>query len=119
MNAGDPLRALARDLRAVNVEAVARPILSKAGAQMRDRARQAAPTGPHIPGYARTIIFQKKGPMRVEVGAMGVGQGNLSAVLEFGQGRNAPHPHILPQLDPEADVAARYIADGITAAVRR
>ena len=113
------MRALAADLRAVDVEKVVSPILSKAGAQMRDRARHAAPSGPHIPGYARTIIFQRPTPLRVEVGAQAVGQGNLSAVLEFGQGRNAPHPHILPQLDPEADVAARYIADGITAAVRR
>lgn len=103
------LRQLAADLRAVDVPKLVSPVLSKAGANMRDRARQAAPTGPHLPAYAGTIIFQRKGPLAVEVGAMERGQGNLSAVLEFGQGANGPHPHILPQLEPEAEVTADWL----------
>ena len=107
---GDDLRRLAGELRGVNVRRLGGPVMSKAGAQMRDRARQAAPTGPHLPAYARSIVFTKDGPLAVEVGARAVGQGNLSAVLEFGQGANAPHPHIVPQLDPEAEAAAEWLA---------
>ena len=106
----DELRRLAAELRGVDVKRVGGPVMSKAGAQMRDRARQDAPTGPHLPGYARQIVFTKDGPLAVEVGAMAVGQGNLSAVLEYGQGANAPHPHIVPQLDPEAETAAEWLA---------
>lgn len=110
MGGGDELRALARSLRAVDVPRLASPVMSKAGANMRDRAREAAPEGPHLRDYPQSIIFQKKGPLAVEVGAMARGQGNLSAILEFGQGPNRPHPHIVPQLDPEAEVTAQWLA---------
>jgi len=106
----DELRRLAGELRAVNVKRLGGPVMSKAGAQMRDRAREAAPAGPHLRSYRRQIVFTKDGPLAVEVGARAVGQGNLSAVLEFGQGANAPHPHIVPQLDPEAEAAAQWLA---------
>lgn len=104
------LSKLASDLRSVNVAKVCGPVMSRAGGNMMRAAREAAPTGPHIPEYARTIVFEKDGPLAVEVGAMAVGQGNLSAVLEYGQGANAPHPHIVPQLDPEAEAAAQWLA---------
>ena len=110
MTGSDELRALADGLRAVDVKALVGPVMSKAGATMRDRAREAAPGGPHLRKYKGTIIFQKDGPLAVEVGARAAGQGNLAAILEYGQGPNAPHPHIVPQLEPEADVAAEWIA---------
>lgn len=113
----DDLARLAAGLRAVNVNTVCGPVMSKAGAVMRDRARQEAPQGPHLPGYARTIMFDKDGPLAVEVGAQSVGQGNLSAVLELGQGANAPHPHILPQLDREADTTADWLGRVIVEAL--
>lgn len=109
MSAGDGLRGLAADLRAVDVPKLVSPVLSKAGAQMRDRARDAAPQTPYLPGYARSIIFDRPNQLTVDVGAMAVGQGNLSAVLEFGQGANAPHPHIIPQLEPEAETTAQWL----------
>ena len=112
-SAGDELRALSAQLRAVNVNALIGPVISTAGQQMRDRARQAAPSGPHLPKYQRSIQFKKDGPLAVEVFAAAEGQGNLAAVLEFGQGRNAPHPHIIPQLEPEAEASCRFIADAI------
>ena len=104
------LSKLASGLRSVNVAKLCGPVMSRAGGNMQRAAREAAPTGPHIPEYARTIVFEKDGPLAVEVGAMAVGQGNLSAVLEYGQGANAPHPHIVPQLDPEAEAAAQWLA---------
>ena len=112
------LAALAAQLRGVNVPTVCRPVMTKAGAVMRDRAREAAPTGPHLPHYARSIIFNKPSFMVVEVGARATGQGDLSAVLEYGQGANAPHPHIVPQLDPEAEATAKYLGDAITEALK-
>ena len=110
MTGSDELRRLAGELRAVNVKRLGGPVMSKAGAQMRDRAREAAPAGPHLRSYRRQIVFTKDGPLAVEVGARAVDQGNLSAVLEFGQGANAPHPHIVPQLDPEAGPTADWLA---------
>ena len=120
MSAGDGLRGLAADLRAVDVPKLVSPVLSKAGAQMRDRARQAAPQGPHLSPkgamggsgsgtYARSIIFDRPNQLTVDVGAMDVGFGSLSAMLEFGQGANAPHPHIIPQLEPEAETTAQWL----------
>lgn len=85
---------------------------------MRDRARAEAPSGPHIPDYARHIIFQRPSKLRVEVGAAETAQGNLSAILEYGQGANAPHPHIVPQLDREAEVTQGYLADAVVKAIR-
>ena len=111
--AADELNALARQFRSFNVDRTVGPVLSKAGAQMRDRARQQAPRGPHLPSYGRAIRFEKDGPLAVEVFAAAEGQGNLAAVLEFGQGANAPHPHILPQLEPEAEASCRFIADAV------
>lgn len=110
------LSKLASDLRSLNVAKVCGPVMSRAGGNMQRAAREAAPTGQHIPGYARTIVFEKDGPLAVEVGAMAVGQGNLSAVLEYGQGANAPHPHIVPQLEPEADVTAEWLGKVIAEA---
>lgn len=117
----DDIVAMAAVLGSVDVRRIASPVMSKAGAVMRDRAKEAAPEGPHLspagaqggkgPGtYADTITFRKDGPLAVEVGALAVGQGNLSAILEYGQGPNRPWPHIVPQLDPEADEAARWLA---------
>ena len=59
------------------------------------------------------------GGMAVELRPDEQGQGLLSAVLEFGQGRNAPRPHILPQGDREAPVVERFIADVIAKRVAR
>ena len=104
------LAGLAAELQAVNVAKVAGPVMSRAGGNMMRAAREAAPTGPHLPHYARSIRFAKDGPLAVEVFAAAEGQGNLSAILEYGQGTNAPHPHIVPQLDPEAEAAAQWLA---------
>ena len=104
------LAGLAAELRSVKVTKVCGPVLSRAGGNMVRAAREAAPTGPHLPQYARSIQFRKDGPLAVEVFAAAEGQGNLSAVLEYGQGANAPHPHIVPQLEPEADATAEWLA---------
>ena len=118
MTAADDLMALSRQLRSVRVDQIVGPVISKAGAQMRDRARAAAPAGPHLPAYRRQIQMRKDGPLSVDVFAAAIGQGNLGAILEFGQGRNAPHPHIIPQLEPEADASVRYIADALVKALK-
>ena len=110
MTGSDELRALADGLRAVDVKALVSPVISEAGRLMRDRAKEAAPKGPHLKGYAGSIIRNNVSPLVVEVGAKAGSWGDLAAVLEFGQGPNAPHPHIIPQLEPEADVAAEWIA---------
>ena len=110
------LAGLATELRAVNVAKVAGPVMSRAGGNMTRAAREAAPTGPHLPHYARSIRFEKDGPLAVEVFAAAEGQGNLSAVLEYGQGANAPHPHIVPQLEPEAAVTAEWLGKVIAEA---
>lgn len=110
------LSKLAADLRSVNVAKLCGPVMSRAGGNMMRAAREAAPTGPHLPHYARTIQFAKDGPLAVEVFARGEGQGNLSAVLEYGQGANAPHPHIVPQLEPEAAVTAEWLGKVIAEA---
>lgn len=104
------LDALAAELRAVKVSKIAGPVISRAGGNMVRAAREAAPGGPYLPNYARSIQSRKDGPLAVEVFAAGEGQGELSAILEFGQGRNGPHPHILPQLEPEADATLEWLA---------
>ena len=115
---------LARELRSVKVKSLAGPVIGKAGVVMAKKARDDAPTGPHLTKasggrlYAQSITSRKDGALATEVFARGTGQGNLSAILEYGQGRNVPHPHIIPQLEPEADVAADWIARVVTDALR-
>lgn len=114
---GDGYRAFAAHLRGVDVAKVCRPVMTKAGANMRDRARAQAPTGPHLPSYASAIIFNKPSDLVVEVGAMSAGQGPLSSILEYGQGGNAPHPHIVPQLDAETGPTCEWLVKAISEAV--
>ncbi len=110
---------LGRDLADVGVAREVRQVMSKAGVEMKKRARAEAPTG-HLPGYARTINYEVlDGGMAVELRPDESGQGLLSAVAEFGQGANAARPHILPQADREAPVAERHIADVLARRIAR
>ena len=109
MTDASALRALAAALATVDVEEVCRPVMTKAGSNMRDRARAEAPSGPHLPDYARSITARKPTKLVSEVGANSTGQGPLSGILEYGSGANAPHPHILPQLEREAPATARWL----------
>lgn len=104
-------------LAAIDVAESVGPVLSKAGLNMKNGAREDAPDGPHLAHYRRTILYHKVGKLAVEMGPQEQGQGLLSAVLEFGQGPNAPHPHILPQLDRELPNAKRYLAEVILKAI--
>lgn len=114
------LAGLGRDLARVDVAREVRPVMSKAGVEMKKRARADAPGGAYLPGYARTINYELLDDgMAVELRPDEQGQGLLSAVLEFGQGRNAPRPHILPQGDREAPVVERFLADVIAKRVAR
>lgn len=118
------LSGLIADLRGVQAKKLVGPVIGRAGATMASKAREAAPTGPHLTKagggrlYAQSITSQKDGQLATEVFARGGGQGNLSAILKYGQGKNGPHPHIVPQLEPEADVAADWIGKVITDALR-
>lgn len=112
------LPEFAARLRGINIPRAVSPVLSKAGAQMRDRARAAAPGGPYLPQYRQTIRFRKDGQMAVEMFAAATGQGNLGAILEFGQGPNSPHPHIIPQLAPEAKATAEWIGRVVRGQIR-
>lgn len=105
-------------LRAVPVPTIVGPVLSKAGAQMRDDMREHAPAGPHLRKYRSQLWFRKSGALAVEAGAFGGQQGRLAAVLEFGQGPNAPHPHILPTIDHEVPRVIDYLPRALAEALR-
>lgn len=112
------LDRLAFDLGRLRVPTLIRPVMSKAGLAMKQRAQAQAPKGAHLGGYARTIQYEiKDAGLTVEVGPKEEGQGLLSAVLEYGQGRNAAVPHITPQLDLEAAVTEEWLGKVIEEAL--
>jgi len=94
-------------LRAAGADAEGRGerIVSKGSLNVKNRARDLAPKGPHTPYYAASITYDvtvKQGDIVGEVGpAHGKAQWGLGNLLEYGSKNNAPHPHHEPALDEE------------------
>lgn len=119
------LAQLAALLRGIDVPKLVGPVMSRAGGNMVRDMRAHAPAerlGTHLPRYQSDLQFRKHGRMVVEAGAFGTGkghQGDLAAILEFGQGPNAAHPHIIPALDREAPHAAKWVGQVVADALRK
>jgi hypothetical protein len=100
------------------VEIVATTV--RAGKTIQRDAKSAAPSGPHIPGYAGTITTTTKKTawsVEAEVGPLQSGQGALGEILEFGTARSAPHPHLMPAADSEIPVWLRYVSQALGAGI--
>lgn len=84
--------------------------------KVKDTQRDLAPSGPHLPQYANTIGYDITNSFfggEAEIGPRDEGQGELAALLEFGGAKSAPHPHILPSLEPH--IADFQLGIGIAA----
>ena len=114
------LKAYARDMR-VSADASMTAIVAttvRAGKNIQREARDLAPKGGHVKAYAGTITTSTKTTalsVEVEVGPLQRGQGALGAVLEFGQGRNAPHPHLMPAAEHELPTWLNYLSQALGA----
>jgi hypothetical protein len=109
---------LADDLGAVDIGNAIRPVMSKAGFNMKRGMIDDAPRGKHLPGYGKSLQYEiKDNGLAVEAGAKPEGQGLLSRSLEYGGVYSAPHPHIIPQLDKEAPIAEGFIVEAIEGAI--
>lgn len=96
-------------------------IVSKGGLNVKTRARELAPRGPHTPYYRDSIRYDMKRDLTsvsAEVGADDARrQYGLSNILEYGTADTPPHPHFLPAADEEEprfysaaeDLAARVV----------
>lgn len=81
-------------------------VVSKGSLNIKNRARQLAPKGPHTPHYEASINYDltvdPAGEIVGEIGpAEGRRQRGLGNLLEYGGPHNAPHPHHEPALDEE------------------
>lgn len=71
-------------------------IIGKGALNVKNEARELAPKGPHVPGYAGSIRYDIKveaDAVEAEIGPTGGGQARLGAVLEYGSPTSPPHPH--------------------------
>lgn len=80
-------------------------MVSKGALNVKKRAQELAPKGPHTPHYAKSITYDvtRDGDLiEAEIGpAEGRRQRGLGNLLEYGSPRNPPHPHLEPALDEE------------------
>lgn len=111
------LDGFAKDLRTTNISKAVSTTMSRAGGNVMRRAQELAPSGPHIPGYAGSISFEKDGDLAVEAFARDRGQGPLAGILEFGHGPNAAHPHFIPALDEEAEALPKWLGEAVSKAL--
>lgn len=92
------LLAWGRDLRAAGRDAAGQSakVVGKGALNIKNEARELAPKGPHVPGYASSIRYDIKveaDAVEAEIGPTGGGQARLGAVLEYGSPTSPPHPH--------------------------
>lgn len=111
------LDGFAKDLRTTSIPKAVSTTMSRAGGNVMRRAQELAPSGPHLPGYADSISFEKDGDLAVEAFARDRGQGPLAGILEFGHGPNAPHPHFIPALDEEAEALPKWLGEAVSKAL--
>lgn len=98
-----------------------RKIVSKGSLNIKTRARELAPSGPHTPYYADSITYDLDAGTNWVEGETGPVEGRrqrgLGNLLEYGSPNNPPHPHLEPALDEEEprfyqaceDLAARLV----------
>lgn len=114
------LKAYARAMR-VSAEASMTAIVAttvRAGKNIQREAKDLAPKGGHLKSYAGMITTSTKTTpwsVEVEVGPLQRGQGALGALVEFGQARNAPHPHLMPAADHELPTWLNYLGQALGA----
>ena len=94
------LKALAAD-----AEEQGKGIVAKGALNVKNDARQFAPSGPHTPAYPRSITYDTRtgsGWVEAEIGPRhGAAQWGLGNLLEYGGPHNPPNPHLEPALDHE------------------
>lgn len=80
-------------------------VVAKGSLNIKNDARQRAPSGPHTPKYAASInydVSEGAGWVEGEIGPVeGRPQRGLGNLLEYGGPYNAPRPHLEPALDAE------------------
>lgn len=114
------LRSYARAMR-VSAEASMTAVVAttvRAGKNIQREAKDLAPKGGHVKSYAGMITTSTKTTpvsVEVEVGPLQRGQGALGALLEFGQARNAPHPHLMPALEHELPTWINFLGQALGA----
>lgn len=102
--------AASMKLAPARVIAAARPVVERAGANMKASMRRAASGHSHLPGLARTVEYDVKTQpteISVEVGFRKQGQGNLANIAAFGSVNNAP---VMDITSPLADEVPRFLA---------
>lgn len=89
----------------VKVQAEAIAVVRRGANNIKRDAQRFAPTGPHLPYYARSITYDttvRVGDVEAVIGPdKDRPQGPLGNVLEFGSSQNAPLAHLGPALDLE------------------
>lgn len=116
------LRAVAKAMRVSPELSMAQIAATtyRAGKNIEREARDLAPKGGHVKSYAGMITTSQKATpwsVEVEVGPLQRGQGALGALLEFGQARNAPHPHLMPALEHELPTWLNYVSQALGAGI--
>jgi len=88
-----------------DAESEGEKIVAKGALNIKKRAQELAPKGPHTPHYAQAISYdirKKSGDIEAEIGPKrGRRQWGLGNLLEYGSVNNPPHPHHEPALDEE------------------
>ena len=113
---GDDLRGMA-----VDVDGLVRPIIKRAGVEIKREARRRVSHIRHTPHYSQSIDFDldpdglglEAGPNADSPTGEGEGfdQSFLGPILEYGGIHSGPNPHMGPALDLEAVKTEKVIAD--------
>lgn len=116
------VKLLAADLGAASFAATgkAMAITERGALNVKNKARELAPKGPHTPAYAASITYDMRytlASITAEIGPdKGRPQGALGNIFEYGTGDTPPLPHLGPALEAEADNFEEHmgnITDGI------
>lgn len=116
------LKAVAKAMRVSPELSMAQIVATtyRAGKNIQREAKDLAPKGGHVKSYAGMITTSSKvtpWSVEVEVGPLQQGQGALGALLEFGQARNAPWPHLMPALEHELPTWLNYVSQALGAGI--
>lgn len=102
------LDSLAADMDRANKETLAKiaKVNAKGGLNVKNGARQRVEGHSHLPLYPASIGYQttvRAGSVETEIGPdKDKAQGSLGNLIEYGSSKNAPMPHLGPELDLEA-----------------
>lgn len=100
----------------------AQAVTAKGALNVKTKARELAPKGPHLPHYANSITYDLSTSgmtVEAEIGPdPGLPQGPLDHLFEYGGPKNAPMPHLGPALESEAPVFERFLDDAVGKALR-